>query len=178
MESISILLLGDAEAGKSTFLARLANRPLRDEDQPFPFDIRLPKYGSFRLEFSDTSSPTNYTLLKPACIVLCYDISVPSTLTSLSSKWKYIVETHFNYNELLPVLVLGLKRDVRNRGTAFVLPQEGLRVAQEMRCDRYLECSALTGELCREVIEDITNTAVMTTTAKGGRSEGATCNIM
>jgi len=85
-----------------------------------------------------------------------------------------MVEMHFNYDESLPVIVLGLKRDVRSKedydgkvrmihsdvdtvndesgaslnGRTFVYPQEALRVAQEMRCDRYCECSALTGEVC------------------------------
>lgn len=105
------------------------------------------------------------------------------------------MEEHFNYDESLPVIVLGLQRDIRTKedyggqvrtmaadaesgadtaalnGRTFVYPQEGLRVAQEMRTDRYCECSALTGELCREVIEDISKTAALTTTDKGGRTE-------
>ena len=32
-------------------------------------------------------------------------------------------------------------------GRRIVYPQEALRIAQEMRCDRYCECSALTGEV-------------------------------
>ena len=46
-----------------------------------------------------------------------------------------------------------------------------------MRCDRYAECSAVTGELMNEVFEDIARTAAMTTTEKGGLSEGG-CMIM
>lgn len=96
-----------------------------------------------------------------------------------------MVETHFNYNESLPIMVLGLKRDLRREwtdqerelGTGTVMPQEGVRVAGEMRCDRYAECSASTGELCKQVLQDIARTAAMTTTAKGGRSEGG-CLVM
>jgi len=177
---------------------------LYDLDQPFPFNIRL--YNRpYRFEFSDTASPTNYTLLKPAVIILCYSIAEPETLHSLHTRWRLIVEKHFNYDESLPVIVLGLKRDVRAReedydgwvrrrereggvvgeegtevlnGRTFVYPQEGLKVAQEMRCDRYCECSAMTGELCREVFEDIAKTAAMTTTEKGGKSQGADCRVM
>ena len=54
---------------------------------------------------------------------------------------------------------------------------QGLTVAQELRCDRYAECSALTGELMNEVIEDIARTAAKTTTEKGGRSDGG-CGVM
>ncbi len=52
-----------------------------------------------------------------------------------------------------------------------IYPQEGHRIAQELRADKYMECSAVTGELVKEVFEDICRTAAMTT--KGKRiSEG------
>lgn len=146
---------------------------LRDLDQPFPFHISL--YNRpYRFEFYDTGSPTSYTLLRPAVIVLCYSIANPTSLQSLRLKWKQIVESHFNYDESLPVIVLGLKRDVRSKedydgrvrnaagvehdedaepldARTFVYPQEALNLAQEMRCDRYCECSALTGEVRADV---------------------------
>lgn len=79
-------------------------------------------------------------------------------------------------------MVLGLKRDLRREWNgddkSSVMPQEGLRVAQEMRCDRYAECSALTGELCKEVLEDVARTAARTTTEKGAKSEGTSCTVM
>jgi hypothetical protein len=101
------------------------------------------------------------------------------------------------------VIVLGLQRDARSRedydgrvrrpapadddeddpkavlnGRTIVYPQEALRVAGEMRCDRYCECSALTGDLCLQVIEDIAATARATTTAEGGQSKNPHCEIM
>jgi len=183
-------------------------------DQPFIFNITL--YGRpYRFEFYDTASPQNYTLLRPDFVILCFDISRRSTLSNLKGYWKGLVEGTFNYDEQLPVMILGLKRELRREWTeaetlavramfdntgsgagksglgggmgsgmgqgipesASVMPQEGLRIAQEMRCDLYAECSALTGELCREVLEDIAKTAAKTTTEKGGRSE-APCSVM
>ena len=46
-----------------------------------------------------------------------------------------------------------------------------------MRCDRYAECSALTGELMNEVFEDIARTAAKTTTEAGGLSDNG-CAIL
>jgi Ras homolog gene family, member A len=130
----------------------------------------------------------NYTLLRPDFIILCYDISRRSSLISLATRWKEQVESHFNYDEMLPVMVLGLKRDLRrewkdedmlNGGKGrSVMPNEALSVAQQMRCDRYAECSALTGELCRQVLEDVARTAARTTTEKGAKSEPASCTQM
>ena len=45
-------------------------------------------------------------------------------------------------------LGLGEEGEVLN-GRRIVYPQEALRIAQEMRCDRYCECSALTGEVSK-----------------------------
>lgn len=216
---INVLLLGDAEVGKSTFLSSgfllalgsiqlltenirrlsLGVHPrndslppyelptLRDIDQPFGFNVTL--YGRpYALNFFDTASPTNYTLLHPDFIILCFDISQRATLESLRTKWLTVVNGHFNYGEALPVMVLGLKRDLRREWTAdetkdggrgeSVMPQEGLGAATEMLCDRYAECSALTGELCREVLEDVARTCAKTTTEKGGKSAGTNCAIM
>jgi Ras family protein A len=141
----------------------------------------------YRFEFYDTASPHNYTLLRPDVLILCYDITRRSTLFSLQTNWKNTIEGHFNYNEQIPIIVLGLKRDLRKEWTQeekdggklgeSVMPQEGLRVSQEMRCDRYAECSALTGELCREVLEDVARTAAKTTTDSGGRTDGG-CEVM
>ena len=76
-------------------------------------------------------------------------------------------------------MLLGLKRDLRSETdpNGIIHPQEAYRIAQEMRCDKYMECSAVTGELTHEVFEDICRTAAMTTTAKGGLSEGG-CKVM
>jgi Ras family protein A len=79
----------------------------------------------------------------------------------------------------LPLVLLGLKRDLRSETdpNGIIYPQEAYRIAQEMRCDKYMECSASTGELVHEAFEDLCRTAVMTTTAKGGLSAGG-CWIM
>lgn len=177
---VPILLLGDAGTGKSTFLSRLMlgsstlngsekNLPTpRDMDQPFCLDIRM--YNRpYRFEFYDTASPTNYSLLHPEVIILCYSIADPDSLKSVHTRWKSIVETHFNYDEQLPVILVGLMRDHRRKedyegrvkpldnggddeedalvGRRVVYPQEALRIAQEMRLDKYCECSAVTGEV-------------------------------
>ena len=51
------------------------------------------------------------------------------------------------------------------------------RIAQELRCDRYAECSAVTGELLAETFEDLARMAGMTTTTKGGQTAGG-CQIL
>jgi len=184
---VTILLLGDSEVGKSTFLSRLSrgNKDhdtkglpiLRDLDQPYIYDISLFN-RPYRFEFYDTASPENYTLLRPDFLILCYDITNRETLESVQERWSKEVMLYYSYNREIPIMLLGLKRDLRVVDKDTIYPQEAYRIAQEMRCDRYAECSAVTGELVHEVFEDIARTAAMTTTERGGLSEGASCTVL
>jgi Ras family protein A len=47
-----------------------------------------------------------------------------------------------------------------------------------MRCDKYMECSAVTGELVQEAIEDICKTAVGTVKKQGGGLSEGGCSVM
>ena len=86
--------------------------------------------------------------------------------------------------DALPVLLMGLKRDTRGRSgertaeemRGLVHPQEAYKAAQAMRCDRYMECSALTGELVRECMEDLGRVAGRR--EQGVVGEGTTCGVM
>ncbi|KAK4101534.1 P-loop containing nucleoside triphosphate hydrolase protein [Parathielavia hyrcaniae] len=182
--TITILLVGDEKCGKSTFLSRIsqgrqnlhAHTPvtlLRDLDQPFVFEVRSRK-GQYRFEFYDTSSPENWRLLRPDLLIICYDISQRLSLINIQRVWANQVRTAFAAIDTLPVLVLGLKRDLRSEDdpNGIIYPQEAYQAAQAMRADKYMECSATTGELMTQVFDDICNTALKTTTADGGQSAG------
>ncbi|KAK8920471.1 GTP-binding protein RHO2 [Metarhizium anisopliae] len=200
-ETVRLLLVGDEKCGKTTFLSRLSagegTSPipiLRDIDQPFVFNINLGE-KKFRLEFSDTSSPDNWRLLDPDVIVICYDISQRLSLINMKRYlldgtlgqaradmyWQWIDEAKRTFNRVdsLPIIILGLKRDLRseNDPNGIIYPQEAYQLAQAMRADRYVECSAATGELLKPAFEDICKTATKTTTAAGGQSEGG-CIVM
>jgi Ras family protein A len=117
-----------------------------------------------------------------------------SYVLSLSSSFFYLVSYSVTYNpqwtketkrlftttKELPILLLGLKRDLRSEDdpNGIIYPQEGYRIAQEMRCDRYMECSALSGELVHEVFEDICRTAALGTKKEGGGLSEGGCGVM
>ncbi|KAJ5240079.1 hypothetical protein N7468_004698, partial [Penicillium chermesinum] len=193
--TVTLLLLGDPGCGKSTFLSRIKSNNLRppthlggvqhsppeiarDSDQPFIYDIRFSK-RKFRLELYDTSNPNqHWSTLQPDVVVIAFDISNRETLAGLKG-WRNDITRFFQhgYGERIPVMMLGLKRDLREEGDNLIYPQETYRIAQELRCDRYAECSAMTGELLPEAFEDLARLAGMTTTAKGGQTAGG-CNIL
>ncbi|TDZ74735.1 GTP-binding protein rho2 [Colletotrichum trifolii] len=184
-DAIKILLVGDEKCGKTYFLSRLSAgegdgpvKLLRDIDQPFIFEIKLGA-KPYRMEFYDTNSPENWRLLEPDIVILCYDISQRLTLINMRRQWLPDVKLAFRRPDRIPILVLGLKRDLRSEDdpNGIIYPQEAYQQAQEMRIDRYMECSALTGELLKLAFEDICKTAAKTRSAEGGQSEGG-CVVM
>ncbi|TFB04211.1 Ras-like GTP-binding protein Rho1 [Trichoderma ghanense] len=184
-EVVKLLLVGDEKCGKTYFLSRVRAGEhinpiplLRDIDQPYIFSVNVSS-KRYRFEFYDTSSPENWRLLDPDVIIICYDISQRLSLINMKRYWINEVKQSFPRIDSLPVVVMGLKRDLRseNDPNGIIYPQDAYRMAQEMRADRYVECSAVTGELVGPAFEDICKTAVKTTTDKGGQSEGG-CAIM
>jgi Ras homolog gene family, member A len=148
----------------------------------------------YRFEFYDTASPQNYTLLRPDFVILCYDINDRTSLEESQRRWRKEVILHFRREDRIPVMLLGLKRDLRaleapsmvdplevrsllSNMDVLLKSRQAYRVAQEMRCDRYAECSALTGELMHEAFEDIARVAALTTTEKGGQTEDPACSV-
>ena len=106
-------------------LAKTAQLPLlRDLDQPFTYDISMPR-RSYRLEFYDTSSPESYTLLEPNLVVLCYDIKDRRSLINVQQIWRKEITRHYRHvDDEMPVMLLGLKRDLRVEEEGIIYPQE------------------------------------------------------
>ncbi|KAI1754921.1 P-loop containing nucleoside triphosphate hydrolase protein [Xylaria castorea] len=187
--SIKVLLLGDEGVGKTTFLSRISrgassldgNVPvtlLEDEDQPFIFELRN-RRRVYRLEFYDTSFSQDWRLVEPDLILICYDISQRLSLINMERVWIKETRSTLRTSDRTPIMVVGLKRDLRSETdpNGIIYPQEGYKVSQSMRADKYVECSAVTGELLKLAFEEICNTAAQTKTEAGGQSEGG-CGLM
>ncbi|CAI6097057.1 unnamed protein product [Clonostachys chloroleuca] len=184
-EVIKVLLVGDEKCGKTTFLSRLSAGEnvnpiplLRDIDQPFIFEIKL-SGAEYRLEFYDTSSPENWRTLDPDIVTICYDISQRMSMINMKRYWIDEVKKSLQKIDSLPIIILGLKRDLRSEDdpNGIIYPQEGYQAAQQLRADRYIECSAVTGELLKLAFEDLCKTAIKCKSAAGGQSEGG-CTVM
>ena len=97
---------------------------LRDLDQPFIYDVYM--YNRlYRFDFYDTASPKHYTLLHPNFVIMCYDISDRKSLVNVQQVWRKDVTKTYSYgDESIPVMLLGLKRDLRVEANGVIYPQE------------------------------------------------------
>jgi len=162
------------------------NQRVFPPSNPLTFDVTLFRrpykfhiYTSTSTLFIDPFPP------EPAFAIIAFSIPSRASLYNAQHYWRKQLSLHYDHLEhTMPIMLLGLKRDERTEkrledgSYECVMPQEGLRAAQEMRCDRYAECSAVTGELMWEVLEDITKTAAKTTTEAGGLSHDSSCSAM
>ena len=111
--------------GKESIGANGLKLPLlRDLDQPFIYDIRM--YNRpYRFEFFDTSSPENFTLLRPDLVILCYNINDRRSLINCQQVWKNKAIRFYQVgNDRIPMMLLGLKRDLRVEEPGVIYPQE------------------------------------------------------
>ncbi|KAI1181517.1 P-loop containing nucleoside triphosphate hydrolase protein [Nemania serpens] len=180
--TVKIMLLGDENVGKTTFISRIRGgwdsldgrvpiTLLDDTNQPFEF-VLCNRRRAYRLEFYDTAYPNDWRLLEPDLVLICYDISQRPSLINMQRVWIKEVHSTFRTSDRIPIIVVGLKRDLKSETDL-----EGYKISQEMRADKYVECSATNGELLKEAFEEICNTAAKTKTEGGGQSEGS-CSLM
>lgn len=154
-------------------------------DLPQSFDVTLyNRPYRFNVHTSTSTLFVDPFPPEPAFTIIAFSISSRESLYNAQFYWRKQISLHYDqFEHNMPFMLLGLKRDERTDKKSedglyeHVMPEEGLRAAQEMRCDRYAECSARTGELMWEVLEDITKTAAKTTTDAGGLSQGSSCII-
>ncbi|KAI5299986.1 hypothetical protein KEM55_000665 [Ascosphaera atra] len=171
--------------GEDKDKAKDAARPdlpvLRDEDQPYIYTVRLPR-RRFQLAFYDTAyRATHWSQLRPDVVILAFDVmGRREGAMERLKEWRGEITRCFQAQEQdredMQIMLLGLKRDLRTEAQddRCITPHEAYKIAQDLRCDAYAECSALTGELVPQVFEDVARLAVLSKTGKA-REQGGCC---
>ncbi|KAH9819909.1 P-loop containing nucleoside triphosphate hydrolase protein [Melampsora americana] len=139
----------------------------------------------------DTAGQEDYDRLRPLSypdshvILICFAIDSPDSLDNVQEKW---ISEVLHFCQGLPIVLVGCKKDLRNdpktidelRRTSQrpVTSDEGMAVAQKIGAQRYLECSAKSGQGVREVFEHATRYALLAKKGGGRRTRGKVCNIL
>jgi GTPase SAR1 family protein len=89
----------------------------------------------YRFEFYDTAAPENYTLLNPDFVIICYAIDDRRSLINAQQVWrKNATRTYMLRRDDIPVMLLGLKRDLRVEEDGVIYPQEVSGMIANLLC--------------------------------------------
>ena len=161
--NIKLLLLGDASVGKSSLLQRWT----KPQEEPIALEtiginvlshvIRLDSY-MYKIRFWDTNGQKYYDKLygqyiyNSDCIVLIYDTTEKDSWT----KCKYWMNKIYASNgPKTPVYIVGNKIDKESKRIVHKADVQSYIKQSSLENIMMAECSAKTGENCRETYRSI-----------------------
>ncbi|KAM0753379.1 GTP-binding protein rhoA [Meredithblackwellia eburnea MCA 4105] len=174
---IKCVCVGDGATGKTCLLTVFKMGKFPTEYIPTVFETYVADImiGEKHIELAlwDTAGQEDFDRLRPLSyhdtdvIMICFGIDSPDSLDNVLTKWIAEVRHHCGK---IPIILVGCKKDVRNdqrvlnmlaqEGKRPLTPQEGESVREQIGADRFVECSASTGENVHQVFEVATRLAL------------------
>ncbi|XP_077292872.1 cell division control protein 42 homolog [Arctopsyche grandis] len=187
---IKCVVVGDGAVGKTTMLMSYANNKFPEEYIPTMFDsyVTMVLIGGEPHDFSlfDTAGQEDFDRLRPLSypntnvFLVCFSVVHPDSFDNVKFKW---VPEIAHFNKKTPFLLVGTRIDQRddpkiinelgNIKEKVIQPEEGEKLAKELKSVKYVECSALT----REGLNDVFDEAIMATFIKR-KSTKNLCSVM
>ncbi|KAL8617646.1 hypothetical protein ACOMHN_047892 [Nucella lapillus] len=169
-EKVKVVVVGDAQVGKTSLLVSFTLNRFPTEHVPTVFANfakEMTVCGDLvNLWLCDTAGQEEYDRLRVLSytdthvFLLCFSVTDPHSLHSVSEKW--LPEVHFHCPSAQCLLV-ATKVDLRDNeeeisrltkdGLKPVSTEQGEKLAFDLGLDTYLECSALTQTGLTEVYE-------------------------
>jgi len=170
-ETIKLVVIGDGAVGKTCLLISYANNKFPEDYIPTVFDNYVVNLtaGDKNIELGlwDTAGQEEYDRLRPLSyanaqvFLICFSLVNPVSFENVSAKW-YPEVMHFCPE--VPQILVGTKLDARsdatqierlkNQGQKPVSLEQGQELARKIKADRYMECSAKTGEGLKAVFDE------------------------
>ena len=170
-----MVVVGDGAVGKTCMLVTYTRNSFPEDYVPTVFD----NYASntqvdgvtVMLQLWDTEGQ-DYARLRPLAyretdvFLLAFAIDMPVSLENVRNVWWRDVHTEVPKAQLI---LVGTKKDLRGTDPSktYVTPEQGKKVAEEIKAARYLECSAKTREGLKEIFEEAVRVYLQTPTTVG-----------
>ncbi|CAI9568093.1 unnamed protein product [Staurois parvus] len=145
---VRILLLGEAQVGKTSLIMALVGEefpdevPARAEEITIPADVTPEKVPTHIVDFSEveqTEDELRDEIAKANVVCVVYDVTDLHTIEKISSKWIPMVNGNAERNSRLPIILVGNKSDLQSGSSMeSILPI----MNQFSEIETCVECSA------------------------------------
>ncbi|XP_001512714.1 rho-related GTP-binding protein RhoV [Ornithorhynchus anatinus] len=168
---IKCVLVGDGAVGKSSLIVSYTCNGYPACYRPTALDtfaVQVMVDGApMRIELWDTAGQEEFDRLRSLCypdtdvFLACFSVVQPGSFQNIAEKWLPEIRTH---NPQAPVLLVGTQADLRDDVNVLIRLDQGGRegpvpppqaqgLAEKIRAQGYLECSALTQKNLKEVFD-------------------------
>ncbi|XP_065169841.1 rho-related protein racB-like [Atheta coriaria] len=148
-QTIRITVVGDGHTGKTCLLIGYKDKVYNDVYIPTVFDsysMNIPiNNKNYRLILQDTAGQEDYDNLRPLgypqtdVFIICYAIDRKDSYQNVEFKWAKEVR---HYLKKCKIILVGTKCDMRDSIANSLNFQDGLNMAEKIRADDFIECSA------------------------------------
>ncbi|KAG2457441.1 rho-related GTP-binding protein RhoV [Erpetoichthys calabaricus] len=167
---IKCVLVGDGAVGKTSLIVSYTRNGYPTEYQPTAFDIftGLVRVDGtpVRVQLCDTAGQEEFDRLRSLCypgtdvFIVCFSVVNPSSFQNIAEKWIPEIRT---FSPSTPIILVGTQCDLRHDVNVLinldrfrvkpVLESRARNLADKIRAQDYMECSALTQKNLKEVFD-------------------------
>ncbi|KAH8831569.1 putative small GTPase [Flagelloscypha sp. PMI_526] len=159
------MIVGDCTSGKASISVRYWTKTFQHHEhyEYVPFSDGYCGSGTWQTQHGGEDMPRLRPLSYPQTdvFIICFSVTRPSTFHSVRTSWYPEVEHHMPG---VPKLLVGTMTDLREDAATIanlaeermrpISYEEGIEMANILGIEKYMECSARTGEGVDKVFED------------------------
>lgn len=171
MQTLKCVVVGDGAVGKTCLLISYTTNQFPADYVPTVFDNYAVTVmigdEPYTLGLFDTAGQEDYDRLRPLSypstdvFLVCFSVISPPSFENVKEKW--FPEVH-HHCPGVPCLIVGTQIDLRDDKVIIeklqrqrlrpISPEQGERLARELRAVKYVECSALTQRGLKNVFDE------------------------
>ncbi|KAJ8341498.1 hypothetical protein SKAU_G00337890 [Synaphobranchus kaupii] len=168
--AVSCMLVGDGAVGKTSMIISYTTNGYPTEYKQTAFDVfsgQVQVNGTpVRIQLTDTAGQEEFDGFRSLCyaqtdvFLLCFSVVDPTSFQNITKKWIPEIRA---YNPTSPIILVGTQSDLRHDVNVLIdldhskvkpiLNSRARGLAEKIRAQDYVECSALTQKNLKEAFD-------------------------